>query len=354
MNARQIDYDELRKREARLRASGASPRMRDAADLLGAPEAALVEARRRDGSAVPLHRPDFAEGFGLLLARLGAVGEAMALTRNEHCVQERHGRYGETSFTGASGRLVGEIDLRIDARRWVFAYALTERFKKFARRSVQIFDATGNAVHKVYPTEATDMDAFDALIAEAAHFDAPPAAFAPHASAERDRPDAESDAGALRADRAALEDGDAFEAMAQAHGASREQAMRLGGSEFARPVAASSARLVLDVAAADATPLAIRVGNAGCAQTYAGPVTTIKTTGPWLNVLDPRFNLHLRWDRIAAAWIVRTPSPSGGAHALDLFDADGFRFCRFSGAQEPGASESPAWRALLDRLDAEV
>ena len=47
------DPDALLAREAALRAGGGNLRMRDAAAALGVPEAALVEARRRTGAAVP-------------------------------------------------------------------------------------------------------------------------------------------------------------------------------------------------------------------------------------------------------------------------------------------------------------
>jgi hypothetical protein len=45
--------------------------------------------------------------------------------------------------------------------------------------------------------------------------------------------------------------------------------------------------------------------------------------GPWLNVLDPGFNLHLREDLIASAWIVRKPTADGVVSSLELFDAGG-------------------------------
>ena len=58
-------------------------------------------------------------------------------------------------------------------------------------------------------------------------------------------------------------------------------------------------------------------------------------TGPWLNVLDPTFNLHLREDRIAAAWVVRKPSVNGDIHSLELYDARAHNFCRISASASP-------------------
>jgi putative hemin transport protein len=276
----------------------------------------------------------------------------MALTRNAHCVHERQGRYNPPEFHGAMGQVVGEIDLRVFSRHWAFAYALTEQTHKTARRSIQIFDETGEAVHKVYPTEATNLDAFDALIAEQADFDAVPAAFVPPPGPERARPDAEIDALALRADWAALEHSHDFFSLLRKHGVTRAQAMRLGGPDLARPVSPAAAQAVLDRGAATALPLMIFVGNRGCVQIHSGPVETIKVTGPWLNVLDPRFNLHLRWDRIAAAWVVRKPSLRGDVHSLELYDAEGFCFCQIFGERKPGESEREDWRRLTAELEA--
>ena len=64
------------------------------------------------------------------------------------------------------------------------------------------------------------------------------------------------------------------------------------------------------------------VGNRGCLQIHAGPVHRVEMVGPWLNVLDPGFNLHLREDRVTAAWVARKPSGHGDIHALELYDAE--------------------------------
>ena len=188
--------DDLLAREAALRAGGATLRMRDAATALGVPEAALLEARRATGAARRLGRPDAAEGFGALLARLPEAGEVMALTRNAACVHEVHGRFNPPDFEGAMGQVVGEIDLRLFLRHWAFGYALDEDTRSGPRRSLQFFDASGTAVHKIYPTAATDRAAFDRIADDAADPDAAPA-LSPRAAAAAERPDAEIDIAGL-------------------------------------------------------------------------------------------------------------------------------------------------------------
>ena len=72
--------------------------------------------------------------------------------------------------------------------------------------------------------------------------------------------------------------------------------------------------------------------------------------GPWVNVLDPGFNLHLREDHIASAWVVKKPTADGLVTSLELFDAQGETIAMFFGERKPGKRESCEWRALIDNL----
>lgn len=335
---------------ALLSAAPRPPRARDGAESLGVCEGALTEARRLGGEAAALRRPEGPQGFGLLLEGLGAVGEVMALTRNAHCVHEKHGRCAAPSFHGAMGQTLGEIDLRLFLGHWAAAYALAEETASGLRRSLQVYDGHGEAVLKVYATDATDAEAWARMVDAHADPDAPPATFTPAPPPEAERPDAEIDAAGLRAAWAALEHSHDFFALLRRFGASRAQAMRLGAPDFARALDPGAARAALERAAAAGVPLMIFVGNRGCVQIHSGPVRRVEPMGPWINVLDPRFNLHLRTDRIAGAWAVRKPSARGDVHSVELFDADGFCFCQIFGERPPGEPERADWRALADGL----
>jgi putative hemin transport protein len=346
-----IDQPEaLLAREAKLREGGATPRMRDAAAALAVPEAALVEARRATGGARRLRRPEAAEGFGAVLARLPEAGEVMALTRNEACVHEVHGRFNPPEFQGAMGQVVGEIDLRLFTRSWAYGYLLAEETKAGPRKSLQFFDGSGTAIHKVYALAKTDMPAFDAVVAAFADPDAAPARFEPVKPPAADRPDAEIDVAGLRDAWEALGHTHEFYGLLRRFGAGRGQAMRLAGPERAREVPAAAMRTVLESAAADGLPVMVFVGNPGCVQIYSGPVNRIEVMGPWLNVLDPGFNLHLREDMVRSAWVVRKPSANGEIHSLELYDAEGEVIVQVFGLRKAGERERPDWRALVTGL----
>ena len=126
--------------------------------------------------------------------------------------------------------------------------------------------------------------------------------------------------------------------------------MRLAPPGFVRPVANTSIDTILTAAAASELPIMIFVGNPGCIQIHTGPVTNITPMGPWQNVLDPGFNLHLRRDHVAHAWVVEKPTDDGIVTSLELFDAKGDTIAMLFGERKPGRSERHEWRALLDNL----
>ncbi len=92
------------------------------------------------------------------------------------------------------------------------------------------------------------------------------------------------------------------------------------------------------------------VSNPGVIQIHSGLVSNITVTQGWLNVLDPDFNLHLRQDQIASAWVVRKPTADGVVTSLELFDHTGELILMLFGQRKPGIPENIQWRALLDGL----
>ena len=72
--------------------------------------------------------------------------------------------------------------------------------------------------------------------------------------------------------------------------------------------------------------------------------------GPWVNVLDPGFSLHLREDRVAQTWLVRKPTADGIVTSVELFDAQGETIAMFFGERKPGTPEIAPWRELLAAL----
>ncbi len=335
-----LEPTDLAARWAALREAEPRLRVRDAARRLDATEAGLVQGIPRTRRLAP--------DWPALLAALRDAGEVMALTRNAHCVHERHGRYEEVSVHGAMGLVLGpDIDLRLFLAQWAAAWFVPAGAPGSPRGSVQVFDAAGEAMHKVFATPATAPGALERL-AEALAAPAAPFHAAPRPTRPAPREDAALDAAALREAWRGLRDTHDFFPMLRRFGAGRQQAFRLAGDALACPLDHAAVPRALTQAADAALPVMVFVGNPGCIQIHTGPVRRIVPMEGWFNVLDPRFNLHLSTGGIADTWLVRKPTADGTVTSIEAFDAEGELVLMLFGARKPGQAEDPAWRALAE------
>jgi putative hemin transport protein len=314
-------------------------RIRDAAARLGVSEAAL-RATQCGGAVTRL-----VDDWRGILCRLPLLGEVMALTRNEAAVHEKTGEYVAPQFGGGHGLVLGTaIDLRLFLKQWAFGFALAED----SRTSLHFFDAHGDAVHKIYTREGTDLGELRKLISIYADEPQTRVATTPRPAKDPPRADAEIDADGLRRAWLGMQDTHEFFGVLREHGAGRVQALRLAPPGYARRVDPASLDVALYGAAASALPIMVFVGNPGCIQIHTGKVSRIVPMGPWINVLDPGFNLHLRRDHIDQAWVVRKPTADGIVTSLELFDASGETIAYVFGERKPGRPELTAWRELTE------
>ncbi|NUB46176.1 hemin-degrading factor [Fertoebacter nigrum] len=333
-----------------LRAENPKPRARDFAALHGISEAALVAAFVGHGTT----RIDAT--VDLLFPLIGTLGDVMALTRNSSCVHERRGSY--TPFHGGAHAAMvtgDEIDMRMFPAHWVHGFAVEENSPEGAKRSLQIFDAHGDAVHKVHLKPESDHLAFITLVETlrvAEQSDT--VATTPRAAPEGPRADP-ARADDLRAEWGQMTDTHQFLKLVRRLKMNRLGANRVVGSPFALPLETGAVTAALHAAADGKVPVMIFVGNQGCIQIHGGPIEKVVPMGPWINVMDPRFNLHLRADHIAEVWLVTKPTQRGDAVSVEAFDADGELIVQIFGYRKNTGPE--AWQALtatLPRLAVEV
>lgn len=329
-----------------LKQAESNLRIRDAAQKLGVSEAELLATSC--GSTVTRLQGDWTD----VLKRVPALGRVMALTRNEQCVHERKGVYSDPSFQGHMGLVLGDdIDLRLFMSQWASGFAVQEPFAEGIRRSLHFFDASGEAVHKIYLQSESDVAVYEKLVADFTAVDQSPVQSVAEKPARAiDRPDSEIDADGLRQGWATLKDTHDFFGLLRKFKVGRQQALRLGGETFAVKLGDNVARDVLNRAAASETPIMVFVGSPGCIQIHSGKVRKIVAMGPWINVLDPDFNLHLRESGVASAWLVRKPTADGDVTAVECFDAAGEQVAQFFGTRKPGQPENRQWRALAQGL----
>ena len=220
------------------------------------------------------------------------------------------------------------------------------------RRSLQFYDAHGTAVHKIYLREESDLTAFEALVGKHLHADQSAGqSVLPKLGKAMDRDDEDIDRAVLRDRWLALQDVHDFHATLKELGVTRVQAFRLVGEDLAYQVRKDSFRRALEIAADRQTPIMIFTGSPGVVQIHTGPVRKWKEVGPWYNVLDPGFNLHLRQDGIEASWVVRKPTQDGVVTSLEIFDADGGQIAWMFGERKPGEPEREDWRAIIGAME---
>jgi putative hemin transport protein len=324
-------------------------RQRDVAVALGVAEGELIAAYA--GLNVTRLRPEFAA----IMESVPTLGRVMALTRNEVVVHERHGVYEKISHNGGMGIALGkDIDLRIFYSQWASAFAVTDSSPRGELKSLQFYDAHGEAVHKVYLTAHSDAAAYDALVQSYRADDQTPglhgtSAVTPVPALPVEKPDAEIDVAGFQAGWSAMTDTHEFFGLLKRFGVTRTQALRLAPAGMVTPVVIETLTAVLNDAAATALPIMVFVGNRGMIQIHTGPVVKIAPMDHWLNVLDPDFNMHLRRDLVASAFIVRKPTADGVVTSLELFDAQGVNVAMLFGARKPGQPELTGWRETLAR-----
>lgn len=279
--------------------------IREGAAELGISEGELLAAhcgdgvRRLDGDWVPL------------LARLGALGPLVILTRNDHAILQRRAPFprmglGRDQILGAG--LGWGLALRPE--RWAHGFAVMGEGPAGPRPSFQFFDASGRATHKVFPQEPTGRAAFEALAERHQSSDQSPVWAPRHASSRLPRPEGPLGAGApARIWRVAPES--------------------LGGLLLE----AGSQDLVLQVA----------VPSSGALQSQTGRMKTLHRKGPWLQVLDPAFTFSLNLKALGSSWVAGIPEEDGEAYALHCLAPCGDLVAELRG---PGR----VWRDLVYSL----
>lgn len=337
-------WQQLLQQQPRLRA-------REAARQLAVSEAELIASRL--GIDTLRLRPDWRE----LLPALESLGRIMALTRNESCVHERKGIYREVTLAG-NGKmglvLSADIDLRLFLGGWHSLFAVEQETAHGMQRSLQVFDQHGVAVHKVFLTADSDLDAWGRLLARFAEpTQLPPEDLLPLPARAAERADSAVDVEGLRQGWAQLKDVHHFHALLGRYQVGRQQALRLAGRQWAEPLDPQALPQMMGEAAAQQLPVMLFVGNRHCIQIHGGPIQTLRWAGDWFNVLDADFNLHLDMPAVAQLWRVRKPSVDGLITSWEAFDVDGELILQMFGLRKPGQPELAAWRALAEGTPAQ-
>lgn len=351
----------LSERYEALRAEQPKLALRDAAARLNVSEAELLAAsgigktvtRLREGENVPRE----------IMRRALDLGKVMAMTRNENAILERTGvatrLKPQEPVTGldadkekerearmrniAGGYLGGEIDLRFTFKNWKYAFAVVQpRQDGAVSRSLQFFDAQGNAAHKVYVKSEAGVAVFDKIVADfrnpsqsaELNVAAAPARKAP-------KPDSEVDVKEFQLAWNEINDVHQFNRLLGEFGVTREQGLRLGPVDKVTRIAPQAVRQLLEQAARQQVAIMAFLGNDSTIQIYSGKINKVQEAGGYFNVLDPEFNLHLRDSALVSGYIVKR----AGVVNVEFYDKDGNEVVSFFGVR---SRENPVPQAWID------
>lgn len=325
-----------------VKASGAAKYARDIAAVMGVSEAELTAARVGH-DAVRLQ-----DNARAILASLEKVGETKCICRNEYAVHEQVGAFTHQHLDGHAGLVLNPraLDLRLFLSQWASAFHVNDG----GRESIQFFDPHGDAVLKVYTTNNTDSEAWQALIAEQAQSTPAPLAVRP---VENARYADTADGAALEKEWRAMTDVHQFFALLRKYNLSRQQAFRLVNDDLACRIDTDALPRLLETQQRDGNEFMIFVGNRGCVQIFTGVLEKLTPMRGWINIFNSAFTLHLREETIDEVWVTRKPTVDGHVTSVELFAKDGTQIAQLYGQRSEGHPEQQQWRTQVDSLAAE-
>ena len=333
---------ELWQRYQDVKANGTAKYARDIAAVMGISEAELTEARVGH-DAVRLQ-----DNARAILAALENVGETKCICRNEYAVHEQVGAFTHQHLDGHAGLVLNPraLDLRLFLSQWASAFHVNDQ----GRESIQFFDPHGDAVLKVYTTDATDSAGWQALIAEQTSSNPTPLALRP---VENARYAETADGAALEKEWRAMTDVHQFFVLLRKYNLSRQQAFRLVSDDLACRIDTEALPRLLETIQQDGNEFMIFVGNRGCVQIFTGTLEKLTPMRGWINIFNSTFTLHLREETIDEVWVTRKPTVDGHVTSVELFAKDGTQIAQLYGQRSEGHPEQTQWRNQVDSLTAE-
>lgn len=288
-----------------------------------------------------------------ILNGVEALGEVMALTRNESAVHEKIGIYDKVHTSTRGAIVLGEdIDLRVFHNNWVHGFAVEKQNRDRTDRSLQFFNGAGEAVHKIHLRPGSNIEAYQALVSSLRSVDQSPFAdIVPDDKEPATTVDlTEEKILELRDKWAAMTDVHQFVGLLSRFNISRHAAVSTIDQEFAWQLDGDALEAMMKLSADSDLPIMCFVSSPGCVQIHTGPINQIKQMGPWLNILDPGFHLHLRMDHISELWAVRKPNKDGHVTSLEAYNTDKQLIIQFFGKRMEGQDEREDWRFLMENL----
>lgn len=318
--------------------------IRDAAHALRVSEAELVAA------ACGKSTTRLSNNWMELLLDLETLGPVITRTDNDYAILEKIGVYRNISISRNLGIVLDKaLDLRLFFNHWHHGFAVQEKTATGTRHSLQFFDISGTAVHKVYLTNDSDRFAYHSLVGA---YQAPNQstrqwiASLPHPITGRSHEKTKNFFTRwhnLR-DTQCLHDLLRISVLSQSH--------TLEGAVIAstRPFDPSLFPLLMESVADQALNVTFLIANSGSVQIHTGPMFNVISSDHRFSVLHEDFNLQLFEDAIAGAWVVEEETDYGKLTSVELHDRQGAVVALVACQHNPEQPEHDTWRRIVNAL----
>ena len=343
---RQASARELRNRyrQSCLRtAADSSTGSSSAARLIGTTEGELVAAHCgvfAPGES-PMKSRRLQAPWPEIVRAMEDLGEVACIIGHDDCALTRIG----PCTTGSS------LDLRYDL--WCHGFAVEERQTDGCQaRSLQFYCRDGRAIIKFVLTARSQPCAFFDLVEDFGTHELLAGIVIEGTGAEPAWPQC-TDTAPLRQAWASLRSADAVALLFKRLGVSELQAVQGLASDYASPLPVESAQELLARAAQAGLAVTASAGVGGASLCWTGEFKRIHVVGAKVTASAPGILLNWHEDRLACAWLVKTPTSVGLGHSLVLFDGEGRFVLRIEGERHPGRPEHCQWRELLCSLSEE-
>ncbi|SFW19160.1 ABC-type hemin transport system, ATPase component [Sinomicrobium oceani] len=308
------------------------------ADTLGVSEADLVLLGLEENVTILSARPD------AILKAIGEMGLVQGMTRNVHCHICCTGVYRDFFKEENTSCFQGEdTRLKISTEQCKIILAVEAQGKE----SLQFFTASGQAIHKIFLTDAGNRNAFlELLDTYKQHLPHRPEIEKKKHPPVKERRDAEINIMAFHEAWNTLTRAEEFSQLVTRFRLTPMQALRLAPPRRAMQVSLEVFRRTITQCLSDRIPVAITTGNENCQQESTGQLHDIYQKDQWLEITQSNgSNTVLNQDAVHSVWHVIRPVHNTCTDTLELYDTTGQMIVQFSGVHH---SENPeTWKKIL-------
>lgn len=315
----------------------------DAAKILGVSEGDLL-----------ITAPDvlyLGQDYLAILARLTAIQEVQLMVRNDHAVHEKNTKIQplKNSPHVVMAIEVGGYDVRMFPKHWQHVIAYDFQSRGSLMRSIQFYDAVGNALQKIY-LKSDDDAVWQAIVDDFKQPQLPQFSALP----EKTQPSSvqlnTDDQLTFQNRWKEMSNIHQFFGLLNDYRMNRLQAFEHAPKGYAFKVDTAVVETMYRIAAEKEVPLINFVGNDGVIQIQTGTVKNISRLQGWLNIFDGKhngFTLHLDDTGIASTWLVLRPTKDGIVSCLECLDQNGQTIISIFGQRLEGQPELDTWREVL-------